>query len=189
MATAKKTAGKKTAAKKKAAKKTAAKKTAAKRTAAKKTAAKKAAPKKASTRKAATKKAAAKKSAANKSGSVKKGVKTSPSTAKKTGVKRTNVTQYEQHKTAGGKTVRKKMNPGQAKAKKESLIRQKRSTGDGPACWPGFERVPGKEAGTKGSCKPKPNQTAKEKKQDAREAAGSKLRKAGGNKARANRSR
>lgn len=104
-------------------------------------------------------------------------------------MKRTNVTQYEQHKTASGKTVRKKMSPGQAKSKKESVIKQKRSTGEGPACWPGFERVPGKEAGTKGSCKPKPNQSKSERKEDAREAAGSKLRKAGGNKAKANRSR
>ncbi len=103
-------------------------------------------------------------------------------------MKRTNVTQYEQRKTASGKTARKKMSAGQAKSKKESLIKQKRSTGEGPACWPGFERVPGKEAGTKGSCKPKPNQTAGERKEDAREAAGSKLRKAGGNKAKANRS-
>lgn len=79
------------------------------------------------------------------------------------------------------------MNPAQAKSKKESLIRQKRSTGEGATCWPGYERVPGKEPGTKGSCKPKPRQTAAERKEDAREAAGSKLRKAGGNKARANR--
>ncbi len=166
MATAKKSASKKTAAKKSTAKKSASKKSAAKRPV----------------------KAAAKKTSA-KSSSVKKGVKTSASTAKQTGVKRTNVTQYEQHKTASGKTARKKMSGGHAKAKKESLIKQKRSTGEGPACWPGFERVPGKEAGTKGSCKPKPNQTSGEKKQDAREAAGSKLRKAGGNKARANKSR
>ena len=162
MATAKKTASKKTAAKKTVAKKTASKKTAAKKT-------------------------AAKKSASGSSGSVKKGVKTSPATAKKTGVKRTNVTQYEQHKTASGKTARKKMSPTQAKSKKESLIKQKRSTGEGPACWPGFERVPGKQAGTKGSCKPKPNQTAGERKEDGRQKAGSKLRAAGGNKARANR--
>ena len=97
------------------------------------------------------------------------------------------MTQYEQHKTAGGKTVRNKMNPAKAKSKKESLIKQKRSTGEGPACWPGFERVPGKEAGTKGSCKPKPNKTAGERKEDGRLKAGSKLRAAGGNKARANR--
>lgn len=137
----------------------------------------------------AAKKATAKKSPAKSSSSVKKGVKTSASTVKKTGVKHTNVTQYEQHKTASGKTERHKMAPAQAKAKKESLIRQKRSTGSGPACWPGFERVPGKQAGTKGSCKPKPHQTAAERKEDGREAAGSKLRKAGGNKALANRSR
>ena len=161
MATQKKSASKKVPAKRSPAKKVAAKKTAAKKTAAKKTAAK--------------------------SSSVTKGVPTSAATARKTGVTRTNVTQYEQHKTASGKTARKKMSGGQAKEKKESLIKQKRSSGDGPACWPGFERVPGKEAGTKGSCKPKPNKSAGEKKEDAREAAGSKLRKAGGNKAKANR--
>ncbi|HLI77279.1 MAG TPA: hypothetical protein VKV02_10070 [Acidobacteriaceae bacterium] len=173
MATAKRTASKKSTSKKAAAKKTARKnagKTAAKKTTSRTT-------------------AAAKRPAKKASGSVKKGVKTSAATAKKTGVKRTNVTQYEQHKSAGGKTVRRKMNPSEAKGKKESLIKQKRSTGEGPACWPGYERVPGKQAGTKGSCKPKPNQTASERKEDAREAAGSKLRKAGGNKAKANRTR
>ena len=151
---------------------------------------KKSASKKSATKKSAAKKTPAKKRAAAKSSSsVKKGVKTSSATAKKTGVKRTNVTQYEQHKSASGKTERRKINPAQAKSKKESLIKQKRSTGSGPACWPGFERVPGKEAGTKGSCKPKANQTGGERKEDAREAAGSKLRKAGGNKAKANHTR
>lgn len=109
-----------------------------------------------------------------------KGVKTSAATARKTGVKRTNVTQYTQKRTADGGTKRTKMPPGEAKAKKESLIRQKRSTGSGPACWPGYERVPGKQAGSKGSCEPKANQSSGEKKADARAAAGSKLRKAGG---------
>jgi hypothetical protein len=55
-------------------------------------------------------------------------------------------------------------------------------------CWPGFKPVAGKQPGTKGSCEPKPHQTAAEKKADARAAAGSKLRKAGGSKAKANRS-
>ncbi len=155
----------------------------ASKTSATKTAAK--TPSKQAAKKSVGKKTAAKISAGS-SSSVKKGVKTSPATAKKTGVKRTNVTQYEGRKTASGKTAHKKMSGGQAKAKKESLIKQKRSTGEGPACWPGFERVPGKEAGTKGSCKPKANQSKGEKKQDSREAAGAKLRKAGGNKARAN---
>ena len=157
----------------------------AKKSASKKTSAKKSAGSKTTAKKSAAKKSSAKGS----SGSVKKDVKTSAATAQTTGVKRTNITQYEQHKTASGKTVRKKMSPGQAKSKKESLIRQKRSIGEGPACWPGFERVPGKQAGTKGSCTPKPHQTADERKEDAREAAGSRLRKAGGNKARANRVR
>lgn len=156
----------------------------AKKTGRKKTASKKPAGKK-SAKKSASKKSAAKRS----SSSVKKNVKNSSPNAKKTGVKRTNVTQYEQHKTASGKTVRHKMSSKQAKGKKESLIRQKRSTGSGPACWPGFERVPGTKAGTKGSCEPKPHQTAGERKEDARQAAGSKLREAGGNKAKANRTR
>ncbi len=170
MATAKKTARKKSAGK-----------TASKRSSTKKSG------KKSSTKKTPAKKSPAKKSASKRSSSsVKKNVKTSSRTAKKTGVKRTNVTQYEQHKTASGKTVRHKMSPKQAKGKKESLIRQKRSTGAGPACWPGFERVPGTKAGTKGSCEPKPHQTAGERKEDARQAAGSKLRKAGGSKAKAN---
>lgn len=142
---------------------------------------------KSAAKKSAAKKSAAKKSPAKSSTSVKKGVKTSTTTARKTGVKRTNVTQYAQKKTASGGTKRTKMAPGQAKAKKESLITQKRSSGSGPACWPGFERVPGKEAGSKGSCKPKAGKSSGEKKGDALAAAGSKLRKAGGNKAKANR--
>ncbi|WP_089406566.1 hypothetical protein [Granulicella rosea] len=44
-------------------------------------------------------------------------------------------------------------------------------------CWPGFEPVPGKEPGTKGSCKPKKTQTAGEKKADAKAAAASKREK------------
>jgi hypothetical protein len=44
-------------------------------------------------------------------------------------------------------------------------------------CWPGYEPVPGKSAGEKGSCKPKAHQTASEKKSDAMAAAASKLRK------------
>ncbi|MDP9038508.1 MAG: hypothetical protein M3O02_04425 [Acidobacteriota bacterium] len=53
-------------------------------------------------------------------------------------------------------------------------------------CWPGYEPVPGKARGTKGSCKPKAHQTASEKKSDGIAAAASKLRKAGGSKVRAN---
>lgn len=94
-------------------------------------------------------------------------------------------------KTAGAKSAAKKAPAkktaakraaGSATAEKETLVKQKRSTGDGPACWPGFERVPGKEAGTKGSCKPKPNASKADKQQDAREAAASKGRKSPGKK-------
>jgi hypothetical protein len=53
----------------------------------------------------------------------------------------------------------------------------KKSSGKGQACWPGFKRVPGTKAGTKGSCKPKEQQTAAEKKADSRAAAASKREK------------
>lgn len=46
-------------------------------------------------------------------------------------------------------------------------------------CWPGFQPVPGKEPGTKGSCEPKAKQTAAEKKGDSRAAAASKREKGG----------
>jgi hypothetical protein len=55
-------------------------------------------------------------------------------------------------------------------------------------CWPGFQPVAGKEPGTKGSCEPKPKQTAGERKADGKAAAASKLEKAGGSKSKANKS-
>jgi hypothetical protein len=78
-------------------------------------------------------------------------------------------------KTTGSKTAHKKS------AKKSTPPAKKTSQ-----CWPGFKPVPGKEPMTKGSCEPKEHQTAEEKKADSRAAAGSKLQKAGGNKAKAN---
>ena len=90
------------------------------------------------------------------------------------------------HKTAHGQawTDKHSENPsstGHGKAKKEPAKQNSR-------CWPGYEPVPGKARGEKGSCKPKAHQTASEKKSDAMAAAASKLRKAGGSKTRANRS-
>ena len=55
----------------------------------------------------------------------------------------------------------------------------KKSSGEGQACWPGFKRVPGTEAGTKGSCEPKAKQTSAEKKADGRAAVASKRKKNG----------
>lgn len=66
-------------------------------------------------------------------------------------------------KTASNKTAHK------TSAKKSTAPAKQTSQ-----CWPGFEPVPGKEPGTKGSCKPKKNQTAGEKKADSRAAAASK---------------
>lgn len=53
----------------------------------------------------------------------------------------------------------------------------KKSAGGGQVCWPGFKRVPGTKAGTKGSCEPKAKQTKGEKKADSKAAAASKREK------------
>jgi hypothetical protein len=53
----------------------------------------------------------------------------------------------------------------------------KKTSVEGQACWPGFKRVPGTKAGTKGSCEPKAKQTAGEKKADSRAAAASRREK------------
>jgi hypothetical protein len=71
--------------------------------------------------------------------------------------------------------------------KKTAKKSAKKATGNAAHCWPGFKPVAGKTPGTKGSCEPKEHQTKSEKKADSRAAAGSKLEKAGGNKAKANR--
>ncbi len=101
--------------------------------------------KKSSAKKAAAKKTPAKKKAAKKSAAHK-------STAHKSAAK-----------TASNKTAHKKS------AKKSTKPAEQTSQ-----CWPGFTPVPGKEPGTKGSCKPKAKQTAGEKKADSRAAAASK---------------
>jgi hypothetical protein len=54
-------------------------------------------------------------------------------------------------------------------AKKKTTAQK--AEGKGQACWPGFKRVAGTKAGSKGSCEPKAKQTATEKKADSRAAA------------------
>jgi hypothetical protein len=54
---------------------------------------------------------------------------------------------------------------------------KKKSAGGGQACWPGFKRVPGTKAGTKGSCEPKAKQTSGEKRADSKAAAARKREK------------
>jgi hypothetical protein len=73
------------------------------------------------------------------------------------------------------KTSAKKAPAKKASAKKSSA---KKSSG-GQVCWPGFKRVPGTKAGTKGSCEPKAKQSASEKKADSRAAAARKREKTG----------
>jgi len=53
----------------------------------------------------------------------------------------------------------------------------KKNSSGGQSCWPGFKRVSGTKAGTKGSCEPKAKPTAAEKKADSRAAAASKREK------------
>jgi hypothetical protein len=77
-------------------------------------------------------------------------------------------------KKAAKKSATKK-SPAKSSAKKSPA---KKSTG-GQACWPGFKRVAGKTAGTKGSCEPKDKQTGSEKKADSKAAAASKREKTG----------
>ena len=85
------------------------------------------------------------------------------SPAKKSAAKKSAVKNAS--KTASNKTAHK------ISAKKSTKPAKQTSQ-----CWPGFEPVPGKEPGTKGSCKPKKNQTAGEKKADSQAAAASKQR-------------
>ena len=81
-------------------------------------------------------------------------------TAKKATAKKTSAKKAPAKKTVAKKTAKKKSSGGQA-------------------CWPGFQRVPGTEAGTKGSCEPKVHQTSGEKKADSRAAAARKRDKTG----------
>ncbi len=62
---------------------------------------------------------------------------------------------------------------------KRSSAKTSQSAGNkvGQTCWPGYKRVPGTKAGTKGSCEPKAKQTAAEKRADSRAAAASKREK------------
>jgi DNA-binding protein HU-beta len=83
-------------------------------------------------------------------------------------------------KKAAKKSAAKK-SPAKSSAKKSPAKKSsaKKSTG-GQACWPGFKRVAGKTAGTKGSCEPKDKQTRSEKKADSKAAAASKREKGKG---------
>ena len=67
--------------------------------------------------------------------------------------------------TATKKTAAKKTAATKKPAKKSSSTQH---------CWPGFEPVPGKAAGDKGSCKPKKKQTKSEKEGDRKAAAANK---------------
>lgn len=55
---------------------------------------------------------------------------------------------------------------------------KKKSSSKKNPCWPGFEPVPGKPPGTKGSCKPEPGEHSKVTKKATQKAA-AKLEKVG----------
>ena len=63
---------------------------------------------------------------------------------------------------------------------KKTAAKKKPSTAQ--HCWPGFEPTPGKAAGEKGSCEPKPGKQKKSVRlADQKAAAASKLQKANKN--------
>ncbi len=71
-------------------------------------------------------------------------------------------------------TTAKKSAAKKSPAKKSA---RKAAAKSGP-CWPGFEPVPGKKSGTKGSCKPEPGaHSPATKKATQKAAAASKLSK------------
>ncbi len=78
--------------------------------------------------------------------------------------------------TTAKKAPAKKSAAKKAPAKKAAKKAAKKSS-SAQHCWPGFEPVPGKEAGEKGSCKPKKSQTKSEKKGDQKAAAATKGKK------------
>jgi hypothetical protein len=71
------------------------------------------------------------------------------------------------------------MSTAKKATKKAAKKSAKKSSGGGQACWPGFKRVAGTTAGTKGSCEPKAKQTKSEKHADSKAAAASKREKGG----------
>jgi hypothetical protein len=68
-------------------------------------------------------------------------------------------------KSPAKKTAAKKSAANKSPAKKPSSAQH---------CWPGFEPVPGKSAGEKGSCKPMKKQSEGEKEGDRKAAAATK---------------
>jgi hypothetical protein len=76
-------------------------------------------------------------------------------------------------KKAGKKTAEK--HAKKAAAKKKSAAKKKASGAQ--TCWPGYKRVAGTKAGSKGSCEPKAHQSGAEKKADSRAAAARKREK------------
>ena len=77
--------------------------------------------------------------------------------------------------TTAKKAPAKKSAAKKAPAKKSAKKAAKKSAAQ--TCWPGYQSVPGKAPGTKGSCEPKPHQTKGEKKADSKAAAARKQEK------------
>lgn len=74
--------------------------------------------------------------------------------------------------SSNGSVVRHNSSKPYSEAKKRELESRDTSDGsDGGPCWSDYERVPGTEAGEKGSCRPKKAKKAKEAKKDAKKEA------------------
>ncbi len=92
---------------------------------------------------------------------------------------------HEPEASNGFMATTKKSSTSKSSAKKSSAKKtsaknspaKESASGDGQACWPGFQRKPGTRAGAKGSCEPKAHQTAGEKQADSKAAAARKREK------------
>lgn len=95
------------------------------------------------------------------------------SAAKKTRAKR--ATKSPNTKTAASRRHITGADTKKTPGKKSAATKGGKKTSEANACWPGYEPVPGKMQGEKGSCEPKKNQTAAERKGDQKAAAAARL--------------
>ncbi|SDF91749.1 hypothetical protein [Terriglobus roseus] len=93
-------------------------------------------------------------------------------TAKKSAKRATKSTNT---KTAANRRHIKGADTKKTPGKKSAAKKGGKKTSAANACWPGYEPVPGKMQGEKGSCEPKKNQTAAERKGDQKAAAAARL--------------
>jgi hypothetical protein len=99
-------------------------------------------------------------------------------TAKKTATKKSpakGATKSANTKTAANRRHIIEADTTKTPGKKSAEKKNGKKTSAANACWPGYEPVPGKMQGEKGSCKPKKQRTKAERKGDQKAAAASRL--------------